>query len=100
MLSGGWIDVSEASESGLLEPGLAYRPWQPTPGEHLVVDWTTEGGWQIFYAVFPWSRWRFVRLATDQKAATTMALLAECFEEAVACRRGCWPTSRDACGAA
>ena len=29
----------------------------------------------------PWSRWRFVRLATDQKAATTMALLAECFEE-------------------
>src|ERR687886_3065140 len=23
-----------------------YRPWQPTPGEHLVIDWTTEGGWQ------------------------------------------------------
>ena len=20
-----------------------YRPWQPTPGEHLVIDWTTEG---------------------------------------------------------
>ncbi len=58
-----------------------YRPWQPTPGEHLVIDWMTEGGWQVFCAVAPWSRWRFVRMATDQKAATTMALLAECFEE-------------------
>ncbi len=59
-----------------------YRPWQPTPGEHLVVDWTTEGDWQLFCAVLPWSRWRFVRLARDQKASTTMRLLAECFEEA------------------
>ena len=58
-----------------------YRPWQPTPGEHLVIDWATEGGWQIFCAVAPWSRWRFVRLARDQKAVTTMRLIAECFEE-------------------
>jgi transposase len=58
-----------------------YRPWVPTPGEHLVIDWTTEGGWQVFCAVLPWSRWRFVRLAHDQRAATTMRLLAECFEE-------------------
>jgi transposase len=58
-----------------------YRPWQPTPGEHLVIDWASEGGWQVFCAVAPWSRWRFVRLARDQKAATTMRLLAECFEE-------------------
>ncbi len=58
-----------------------YRPWQPTPGEHLVIDWATEGGWQIFCAVAPWSRWRFVRLARDQKATTTMRLIAECFEE-------------------
>lgn len=59
-----------------------YRPWVPTPGEYLVIDWATEGGWQLFCAVFPWSRWRFVRLARDQKAPTTMRLLAECFEEA------------------
>ena len=58
-----------------------YRPWVPTPGEHLVVDWTTEGNWQVFCAVLPWSRWRFVRVARDQKATTTMELLAECFEE-------------------
>lgn len=58
-----------------------FRPWQPLPGEHLVIDWTTEGGWQVFCAVLAWSRWRFVRVARDQKAATTMRLLAECFEE-------------------
>jgi transposase len=57
-----------------------FRPWVPTPGEHLVIDWATEAGWQIFCAVMPWSRWRFVRVARDQKAATTMRLLAECFE--------------------
>src|SRR5690606_37868679 len=27
-----------------------------------------------------WSRFRFVRFAADEKAATTMAMLAECFE--------------------
>jgi hypothetical protein len=57
-----------------------YRPWVPVPGEHLVIDWCSEGGWQIFCAVLPWSRWRFVRVARDQKAPTTMGLLAECFE--------------------
>lgn len=59
-----------------------YRPWVPIPGEYLVIDWSSCLGWQLFCAVFPWSRWRFVRLARDQKAATTMRLLAECFEEA------------------
>ena len=57
-----------------------FRPWAPTPGEHLVINWATEGGWQVFCAVLAWSRWRFVRVARDQKAATTMRLLAECFE--------------------
>lgn len=58
-----------------------FRPWQPLPGEHLVIDWTTEGGWQVFCAVLAWSRWRFVRVARDQRAVTTMRLLGECFEE-------------------
>ena len=57
-----------------------YRPWLPTPGEHLVIDWGTEAGWQVFCAVAPWSRWRFVRLARDQRRETTLGLLAECFE--------------------
>src|SRR5215210_9110410 len=59
----------------------AYRPWVPTPGEHLVVDWASEGGWELFCAVLAWSRYRFVRPATDQTRATTLALLAQCFEE-------------------
>src|SRR5919109_482645 len=57
-----------------------YRPWLPTPGEHLVIDWGTEAGWQVFCAVAPWSRWGFVRLARDQRRQTTLGLLAECFE--------------------
>lgn len=58
-----------------------YRPWVPTPGDHLVVDWASEGGWELFCAVLAWSRYRFVRPATDQTRDTTLRLLAECFEE-------------------
>jgi hypothetical protein len=55
-----------------------YRPWVPAPGEHLVMDWGTEGAWQLFCAVLPWSRYRFVRFATNQQRETTLALLTEC----------------------
>jgi hypothetical protein len=58
-----------------------YRPWIPTPGEHLVIDWASEGGWEIFCAVLAWSRYRFVRFGVDQTRETTLRLLAECFEE-------------------
>ena len=58
-----------------------YRPWQPVPGEHLVFDWGEEDGMQVFCAVLAWSRWRFVRFAQRQDQATTLALLAECFEQ-------------------
>jgi hypothetical protein len=51
------------------------------PGEHLVFDRATEAGWEVFCAVLAWSRYRFIRFATDQKRQTTLALLAECFEE-------------------
>lgn len=57
-----------------------YRPWRPIPGEHLVFDWGEEDGLQVFCAVLAWSRWRFVRFAERQDQATTLALLAECFE--------------------
>jgi transposase len=58
-----------------------YRPWVPIPGEYLVVDWASEGGWEIFCAVLAWSRYRFVRFGVDQTRETTLGLLAECFEE-------------------
>ena len=57
-----------------------YRPWLPTPGEHLAIDWGQVGPLHIFCAVLVWSRVRFVRFATDERQATTLRLLAECFE--------------------
>lgn len=57
-----------------------YRPWVAKPGEHLLIDWGSEGGMELFCATLPWSRWRFVRFACDQRRETTLRLLAECFE--------------------
>jgi transposase len=57
------------------------RPAVWAPGQVLVIDWGSEGGLHILCAVLAWSRFRFVRLATDERAATTLALLAECLEE-------------------
>jgi hypothetical protein len=53
------------------------RPAVWTPGEYLVIDWATVGGGlHLFCAVLAWSRWRFVAFATDEKATTTLALIA------------------------
>jgi transposase len=57
------------------------RPGIWTPGETLIIDWGVQDGLHVFCAVLAWSRWRFVRFAHDEKAATTLALLADCFEE-------------------
>jgi transposase len=59
----------------------ARRPAVWAPGEHLVIDWGELGGLKVFCAVLAFSRVRFVRFARDEKAATTLALLAECFEQ-------------------
>ena len=37
-------------------------------------------GLHVFCAVLAWSRFRFVRFADNERAATTLELLAECFE--------------------
>jgi transposase len=58
-----------------------YRPWVPVPGEHLVIDWTSEAEHEVFCAVLAWSRYRFVRFAQDQTRTTTLRLLGECFAE-------------------
>jgi transposase len=61
------------------------RPAVWTPGEVLAVDWGTEvvagRRTHVFCAVLAWSRYRFVRFAPDEQQATTLGLLAECFEE-------------------
>ena len=51
-----------------------------SPGEHLVIDWGAEGGLHVFCAVLAWSRVRFVRFAADERAETTLAMLAQCLE--------------------
>jgi hypothetical protein len=53
------------------------RPAVWEPGGFLVFDWTTVApGLHLFCAVLAWSRWRFVAFAADEKAATTLGLLA------------------------
>jgi transposase len=56
------------------------RPAVWSPGEHLVIDWGVLGGLHVFCAVLAWCRVRFVRFAADERAETTLGLLAECFE--------------------
>ncbi len=55
------------------------RPAVWSPGEHLVIDWGVLNGLHVFCAVLAWSRARFVRFARDERADTTLAMLAECF---------------------
>jgi transposase len=58
------------------------RPAVWVPGETLVIDWgQLASGLLVFCAVLAWSRIRFVRVARDQTAATTMAMLADCFDQ-------------------
>ena len=56
------------------------RPAVWSPGEYLVIDWAQAApGLFLFCAVLAFSRWRFVAFATDQRASTTLALIAEAF---------------------
>lgn len=60
------------------------RPAVWAPGEVLAIDWGEEivAGRKVhvFCAVLAWARFRFVRFAADEQQATTLSMLAECFE--------------------
>ena len=73
--------VAAAKKDWRGEHHRGRRPAVWTPGEHLVIDWGVIGGVHVFCAVLAWSRWRFVRFAVDEKSTTTLAMLAECFEQ-------------------
>jgi transposase len=62
-------------------PGRGRRPAVWSPGQTLMIDWGVQDGVHVFCAVLAWSRFRFVRFASDEQAATTLGFLAECFEE-------------------
>src|SRR5215471_15294325 len=72
--------VAAAKQAWRREHHRGRRPAVWSPGEHLVIDWGAEGGLRVFCAVLAWCRFRFVRFARDERAETTLALLAECFE--------------------
>jgi transposase len=72
--------VAEQKRLWRREHHRGRRPAVWSPGEHLVIDWGSQGGLHVFCAVLAWCRFRFVRFAADERAATTLALLAECFE--------------------
>jgi len=72
--------VAQAKEAWRSEHRRGRRPASWSPGEYLVIDWGAEGALHVFCAVLAWSRVRFVRFAADERAETTLAMLAECFE--------------------
>ena len=74
--------VAECKQAWRREHHRGRRPAVWSPGEHLVIDWGALAGLHVFCAVLAWSRFRFVRFAHDERAATTMGMLAECFEVA------------------
>jgi len=59
------------------------RPAVWEPGGFLVFDWASVGaGLHLFCAVLAWSRWRFVAFAADERACTTLGLLAQALHAA------------------
>lgn len=74
--------VAEEKKQWRSVNGRQRRPAVWTPGDTLVIDWGTLSGTgiHVFCGVLAWSRIRFVRYARDETAATTFAMLAECFE--------------------
>lgn len=70
--------VAQAKALWRSENHRGRRPAVWEPGQYLVIDWAEAApGLFLFCAVLAFSRWRFVRFATDQKASTTLALIAE-----------------------
>ncbi len=81
--SGAWSPRPSGSGVGQARAG-GRRPAVWSPGEVLAIDWGEEviAGRKVhvFCAVLAWSRFRFVRFAADEQQATTLGMLAECFE--------------------
>jgi transposase len=70
--------VAQAKALWRNERHRGRRPGVWSPGEYLVIDWAEAApGLFLFCAVLAFSRWRFVAFATDQRGATTLALIAE-----------------------
>ena len=75
--------VADAKAGWRRDHHRGRRPGVWLPGETLLIDWGMLAGLHVFCAVLAWSRVRFIRFirfADNERASTTMELLAECFE--------------------
>jgi transposase len=72
--------VAEAKQEWRRDHHRGRRPAVWVPGEVLAIDWGSTGVLHVFCAVLAWSRFRFVRFASNERAETTLGFLAECFE--------------------
>jgi transposase len=72
--------VAEAKREWRRDHHRGRRPGVWLPGETLLIDWGMLAGLHVFCAVLAWSRVRFIRFADNERSATTLQLLAECFE--------------------
>jgi len=72
--------VADAKAAWRTDNHRGRRPGVWAPGDMLVIDWGEIGPLLVFCAVLAWSRVRFVFFADNQRAETTFACLAECFE--------------------
>lgn len=72
--------VADAKKAWRQENHRGRRPAVWAPGEVLAIDWGSVGALHVFCAVLAWSRVRFVRFAADERAATTLGMVAGCLE--------------------
>jgi transposase len=72
--------VAKAKKAWRMNHHRGRRPGVWAPGDMLVIDWGQIGPLSVFCAVLAWSRVRFVYFADNQRAETTLAALAACFE--------------------
>jgi transposase len=72
--------VADEKRAWRIDNHRGRRPGVWEPGDVLAIDWGVLGTLHVFCAVLAWSRVRFVYFADNERAETTLAALAACFE--------------------
>ena len=72
--------VADEKRNWRIDHHRGRRPGVWEPGAVLAIDWGVIGTLHVFCAVLAWSRIRFVYFADNERAETTLAALAACFE--------------------
>jgi transposase len=72
--------VADEKRNWRIDHHRGRRPGVWEPGDVLAIDWGVIGTLHVFCAVLAWSRIRFIYFADNERAETTLAALAACFE--------------------